>query len=339
MSVSGNFVGIDYHQEFLYVSVLSGNGEVLGNRKVSNSVEKVEEYVSRFGSVSKVALEASTGSANFADEFYLKTGVPVRQCHPGYVNRMKLNPDKTDKSDSLLIGDLLRLGYLPEVWLAPEYIRELRSLVRHRYECVQEQTRLKLRIGALLRNKRIKRPGAFGLWTNKGVDWLESIISSLGEHTSWIMSSDIKKLKDSMRYIQSLNEKFQEAASKDPMIQKLMSQKGVGIITATVMRAEIGIFSRFKRGKQLARFCGFSPRNASSGMKQADSGLIKAGNPVLKACLIQAGHLIMRNDKKWQEMKDRLMANGKKYCVVVAAIVNRWLRSLFYEMKAFEKMV
>ena len=60
--------------------------------------------------------------------------------HPGLVNRMKQNPEKSDHADAIILADLMRLGYLPKVWLAPPEIRQLRSLVRFRHQKAQEQT-------------------------------------------------------------------------------------------------------------------------------------------------------------------------------------------------------
>ena len=54
-------------------------------------------------------------------------------------------------------------------------------------------------------------------------------------------------------------------------MQKLLTMSGIGLVTAVTLRAEIGRFDRFRTGKQLARFCGLSPRNASSGQRQASA--------------------------------------------------------------------
>ena len=99
------------------------------------------------------------------------------------------------------------------------------------------------------------------------------------------------------------------------------------------MRAEIGRFDRFRTGKQLSRFCGLSPRNASSGMRQADAGLIRAGNRQLRAVLIEAAHRLIRLDPKWGRLATKLVIRGKPMCVAVAAVANRWMRWLFHEMR------
>lgn len=50
--------------------------------------------------------------------------------HPGYVPRMKQDPDKSDYTDARMLGNLVRVGYLPKEWLALQEVRELRRLVR-----------------------------------------------------------------------------------------------------------------------------------------------------------------------------------------------------------------
>lgn len=99
------------------------------------------------------------------------------------------------------------------------------------------------------------------------------------------------------------------------------------------MRAEIGRFDRFRTGKQLARFCGLSPRNCSNGNKQADGGVILAGNPQLRAVIAEAVHRIIHCDERWMKLAQKLRARGKHVCVVVAAVANRYLRRLYYQMQ------
>ena len=112
-----------------------------------------------------------------------------------------------------------------------------------------------------------------------------------------------------------------------------MSFSGIGLITAVTLRAEIGRFDRFQSGKQLARFCGLSPRNASSGQRQADAGLIKAGNPQLRAVIIEAAHRLMRYDRRWVEFRQRLRQRQKPVSVIAAAVANRWMRWLYHQMQ------
>lgn len=335
MTIAGNSVGIDYHNAGLQVSVVSPGGQRLANRAVANDVGQVAEYIKRYGMVGSVALEACTGSAEFADELSQATGWRTKLCHPGYVRRMKNSPDKTDWSDANLISDLNRVGYLPEVWLAPSRIRDLRNLARYREWQVKRGRNLKLRIRSLLRQYRIKPPEGVRVWTVKGMRWL-STLKGLAEHADWVLERSLLELSQVEAELKVCQERLEIIAKTDRLMQELMREKGIGLVTAAVLVAEIGTFSRFRTGKQLSRFCGISPRNASSGERQADSGLIKAGNPNLKTAIMEAAHRLIQHDKEWKEFAKRLLAAGKPYCVVIAAVANRWIRGLFYKMRSFE---
>ena len=99
------------------------------------------------------------------------------------------------------------------------------------------------------------------------------------------------------------------------------------------MRAEIARFDRFDTGRQLARYCGVTPRNASSGKKVADAGLVKAGNDGLRIVLVQAAQRLLNYDPHWSKFSARLKRKGKPHNVVAAAVANRWLRRLYYQLK------
>ena len=136
MGVLARFVGLDYHQESIQVCVLDEQGKRLVNRSVENQSAAVIKTVldtvapddKDIDLIVKVSIESCSGAAHLADELICRTGWSITLAHPGIVNRMKQNPDKSDKTDAFVLADLVRLGYLPKVWLAPEEIRQLRGL-------------------------------------------------------------------------------------------------------------------------------------------------------------------------------------------------------------------
>jgi hypothetical protein len=172
------FVGLDYHTKIIQVCAMDQEGKILANQSVANNSEAVRKVVKPFGDNVHAVVEASTGSANFAEELKTKYQWLVEQAHPNYVARMKQTPDKSDWTDAKLLADLTRVGYVPRVWLAPQYIRTLRDLVKHRDGYVKQRTQTKLRLRALLRQHRVSCP--HNPWTIDGKDWLcdESNITS-----------------------------------------------------------------------------------------------------------------------------------------------------------------
>lgn len=324
------FVGLDYHQDFVQVCVLDEAGKIVKNVRVDNNWRKIAAVVPA-GVAVQAALEACCGAANLADELVEQAGWSVSLAHPGFVARMKQNPDKTDYSDARLLADLTRVGYLPKVWLAPAELRELRRLVRYRHQKANERRNVKLRIRAILRDNRIKIDTARP-WTKQ---WLAALaaLQQIGPDTEWILQQHLSSLTRLAGEIREVERRLEERVANDAVVKKLREQKGIGLVTAATMRAEIGRFDRFRTGKQLARFCSVTPRNCSSGNKQADAGLIRAGNPQLRALIIEAVHRLMRCDERWMKLAHKLKASGKHTCVVVAAVANRYIRWLHHTMQ------
>lgn len=115
----------------------------------------------------EAAFESCCGAANLAEQLR-QHGWSIELAHAGICSGMKQNPDKSDLSDAHLLADLVRVGYLPRVWLPPEEIRDQRRLTRHRQQLVDERWRIKQRIRPLVyslaRRACKERLAAEGAW-------------------------------------------------------------------------------------------------------------------------------------------------------------------------------
>ncbi len=333
MSNAPVFVGLDYHQDSIQVCVLNQQGDILLNRSAKNDSQEVGRIVQPLGIVQRVGIEACCGASDLAEELVQQLGWNVSLGHPAYIARMKASPDKTDYSDGRLLADLTRVGYLPRVWLAPAYIRELRQLVNHRQRLANHTRSLKLQVGAILREQRVKIEKDRGCrW---GKVWTASVRDNdqLSRHARWIVNDLLDDILYTHDKIARAQTRLAEATRDDPLIKRLMEQAGIGPVTAWVLRAYIGDFNRFKTAKQLARYCGMSPCNASSGNKTADAGLIDGCNKLLRMMIVQAAHRLIRTTERWRNLAQSLKHRGKPACVIVGAVGNRWLRNLHHAMK------
>lgn len=326
------YVGLDYHQHSVQVCVLDGAGRQLRNRSVGNSVAEVAGAVNGAGVVAGVAIEACCGAADLAEHLRRDLAWPVQLAHAGYVSRLKGSPDKTDWGDARLLADLCRLRYVPGVWLAPAFIRELRALVDYRQQLVNARRSSKLRILAVLREHRVPLPARLCRWNRAWITWVRSV-EGTGEHGRWIIDRQLSSLARLNDDIKAVEVRLHRALADDAVTAKLREQPGIGAVTAWMLRAHIGWFDRFRSGKQLARYCGLSPRNASSGSRQADAGTIHAGDPHLKSVLVEAGHRLARRDERWRALAQKLRGRGKPGSLIAMAIANRWVRWLYHQMK------
>jgi len=327
------FVGLDYHQDSVQVCVLDQQGTVLLNRAAANDCQALGRLVGPLGVVQRVGIEACCGAADLGQQLVEQLGWNVSLGHPAYIAHLKGSPDKSDYSDGRLIADLARVGYLPRVWLAPAYVRELRQLVNHRQRLVDRARALKLQVGAVLREQRVKIDRDRGSRWSKA--WVASVRDNqrLSEHARWIVNDLLDDLAYTAGKVAGADGRLREATSADGVVERLMTQPGIGEVTAWVLRAYVGDFGRFRTARQLARYCGMSPCNASSGTKRADAGLIDGCNRLLRLTVVQAAHRLIRTVQRWGRLADSMRARGKPACVIVGAVGNRWLRTLHHAMK------
>ena len=137
----------------------------------------------------------------------------------------------------------------------------------------------------------------------EGAGW--PVQAPLSEQSRLIIEDQLEDLKTLERRLAKVEGRLTSLSEGDPIVRKLLAEPGIGPVTAWTLRAEVGRFERFPSGKHLSRFCGVSPRNASTGARQADAGLIKAGNPQLRAALIEVAHPLIRLQPRWRTVAVR----------------------------------
>lgn len=328
------FVGIDFHQNISTVCVMDGSGTTVFESNCESSAEYIHKivhwYLDRKKLRLQAAVEACGGSAKLAEDLR-RFGWEIDLAHASTVARLRKNLDKTDPQDAIVLADLVRVGYLPRVFLAPERQRQLRSLVRYREQLAKRRRQTKQRIRGLMRESHLRISSA-SAWTLKWVAELRERVRELGEERAWICEQLLDQLKDVCQRLAAAEKRLKPAVEKAPGSARLLAQPGIGLVTAAVLLAEIGDFTRFRKGKQLSRYCGLAPVNRSSGEREYQLGIGKACNGDLRRMLIEASHRLSRYVPRWRDMKNHLLRQGKKKAVAAVAVANRWLRWLHYEM-------
>jgi transposase len=188
---------------------------------------------------------------------------------------------------------------------------------------------IKLQIRGLLKEERVVEGCTASAWTKRWRAWLAAV--PLSEQGRWVLERQLALLARWEDELRTTDQRLEEVTRTDPVVDQLLRQPGVGLVTACLLRAVIGRFDRFRTGKQLAKYCGLSPCNASSGRRQADAGLITAGHDDLRAVLIQLAKRLPRHESRWQDLHAKLRRT-KAANVASAAIANRWVRRLHYEL-------
>jgi len=141
----GSYVGIDLHRRRSVIVVLNDDGERVSWSRIDNTAANLAAEVHAAGPGAEVAMEACWGWY-WAADVIAECGARLHLAHPlgiaGYANRRV----KNDLADATLLADLLRLGRLPEAWVAPPEIRQLREMVRYRAKLGRLRTGLKTQV-------------------------------------------------------------------------------------------------------------------------------------------------------------------------------------------------
>jgi transposase len=238
---------------------------------------------------------------------------------------------KNDEKDAADLADLLRMGRLPEAWIAAAEIRELRELTRYRIKLVQRRSGFKDQVHAVLVKLGIPVTCSdiFGVW---GTRWLDEL--SLPQPYAGKVASLRTLTGELGTEIALLDAVIADLLAHHDGYHALRALPGIGPVLAAVIVAEIGDITRFSRPARLSSWAGLTPRHRESDLKVARGHITKQGSPVLRWAMVEA---IQRQPggSPVREVKDRIIARrGKQANNIAKVAAARYLLTcVFYAMR------
>jgi transposase len=303
------YVGLDVHSERTYATILDGDGKVIGQGKLAN--RRVPEYLRKF-SVERIGLEASTHGVPLYRAL-VKGGYRVQVSHPKKTRYIAEAKIKTDRVDSRVIAELVRLDALPSSYVPPPEIAELREKVRRRAFLVRDRAKLKTKIKNVLAYEGIVPPREHGLFTEQGKTWLRSLNLEPVECYLRIiapLSTEIRKLSSELQHL----------ARDDEEVKLLMTIPGIGYYTALLVKAEVGDVNRFSTGEQLCSYAGIVTSTHSSAEVTRHGRITREGSRWLRWAMVEAALVHLKYDTSITRAYHRIAERqGKQKARVAAA--------------------
>jgi transposase len=190
---------------------------------------------------------------------------------------------------SLTLARLHRAGELTPVWVPDAAQEALRDLTRAREDLKHLQRQAKQRLLAfLLRHGRTYKGKSN--WTQAHYHWLETMkFDQAIQHI--VFQEYVDTLKALSKRVDALDQHMASAAAESalwPVVQALMALRGVSLLTATTIVAEIGDLKRFDSAPQLMAYLGLVPSEHSSGATISRGGITKTGNGHVRRVLVEA---------------------------------------------------
>jgi len=286
-----SFVGLDVHKNSIAVAVADAHGtRSLGN--IANDDDQLRKILRRLGSPSSLRVCYEAGPCGYAVYRFLeRLKIDCMVVAPSLIPKKPGDRVKTDRRDALALARLLQAGQLTAVWVPDAEHEALRDLVRAREDSVEDRHRARHRLIKMLLRLGIRAPKDLKKpWTIKHRMWLNTLRWSdpaqqqvFGEYRQVIDEADAR--------IARYDHAITAAAAKSPhakVIAALQAMRGVQLITAATIVAEVGDLTRFESARQLMAYAGMVPSERSSGGRTRRGALTKAGNAHLRRILIES---------------------------------------------------
>jgi transposase len=278
------YVGLDVHSRQSSYCVLDQGGEVLHEKTVRGPVSKVLAELAAVKQVFTIVYEASCNYGYLYDELS-KIAWRVVVAHPAHLRLIFRSKRKNDRIDAQKLAKMLILDMVPTVHVPSRGVRAWRGMIEHRARQVDERTRLKNGLRALLRGRGIESPKS--LWSRAGLAWLRAVV--LSEPLDAIRRDDlVSRLELANASVRRVEAELDRTGRNHPAVVLLRTIPGVGIRTAEALVAYIDQPDRFRRTKAIGNYFGLVPCQDASAGKNHFGHITHDGPATVRRLLTQA---------------------------------------------------
>jgi transposase len=312
-------MGLDQHRAQITAEWLdTSTGEIGRARVMPAHRAAVRRFVERFrGLELEVALEATTGW-RFVVEELRRVGASVHLAEPAETAARRGNKKraKNDRADARHLRELMIAGRLPESWIPPDHILDLRARVRLRHSLVDQRGEWQQRIQAVLYHHGC--PQRRNLMTGEGREWLAAQRLPVVAREQVTVALAVIDALD--RQLAPIDKQLRAYARRQAGCRALMGQFGVGELTAVTILAELGDARRFSSSREAVRYAGMDITVHQSDQRRSPGHLSRQGPPALRWALFEAAQSAARagspDREYYRQAKERLGAN--RACLSVA---------------------
>jgi transposase len=321
------FVGIDLHRRRSVLVRTTVSGEQLEATQIVNDVDRLNAVMARAGEAPEVVLEATYGWY-WAVDALQAAGAHVHLAHPLGVKAFEYRRVKNDVRDATDLADLLRMGRLPEAWIAPAATRELRELVRHRAKLVGLRSHCKVEIHAVLAKCGIQVLMS-DLFAPAGQDLLArcSLPGPYGARVQSLLRL-IDDLEDEIDKFTHLTRLRLAANAEYVALQQI---PGIGPVLAAVFVAEVGDVHRFGTAAQLGCWAGLTPKHHESDTTVRRGRITKQGSRLVRWAAVESVKTLGQGTVVGRYKHRVADRRGKNIGTVAAA--RKQIEFVFYAMR------
>ena len=320
---SRRYIALDIHKHYCVVAGVDREGRVV-LQAVRVEHQDLEGWLEKkLLSTDHVVIESTTNAWHVYD-LLAPLVERVVVANPGKVKQIAKARVKTDIRDTFILARLLAANLVPEVWVPPAHVRELRQLLSQRRQLVETHTQIVNRMHSVahrhhLKHERGKR------FNEKNTGWQKD--KRLSKLEQFQLELEMENRVYIQKQIGRIGKEVAKMSHQQPWAESmtyLMQLPGFGVITGMTVLAAIGDIQRFDSARHLASYSGLIPGLEQSGTKYNEKGITKEGRKELRWALVEVAQRAVKSDPHWkvrfQELQKRMHRNQ-----AIVAIARRLL--------------
>jgi transposase len=285
------FVGLDVHAESIAIGLAEGGrGAARFVGTVGEKFPELAKALSKLGEPGSLLVVYEAGPCGFRLARELRArGYRCEVIAPSKIPKMAGERVKTDRRDALKLAALARAGELSAVAIPDERDEAIRDLSRARVDAVRARVRVRVQLKALLLRHGLRFNGKSS-WTAAHQNYLARI--SFAHAAQDIAYAEYRDaVVDGDQRVERLTEALRQQVEgwrMQPVVGALMTLRGLDLIAATTVIAELGDLRRFAKARELMGYLGLVPSEHTSGSKRRQGAITKTGNGHVRRLLVEA---------------------------------------------------
>lgn len=308
-------VGIDLHRLTLVVAAVDDAGNSRPVQRID--CQDRQAILETFRSLQPFrAVVEATGTYRWLYDLLTPLGT-VLLAHPLRLRAMVQRRSKTDKLDSQLLANLLRINQIPLAYIPPENYQQLRDVTRHRARLSRQAAAAKVQLQCLLARHNLAAPYK-SVSGPRGCQWLGR--QEFGVIDNLVRDELLLRLTHYRQQIAIIDARLEHLRACVPELEAILDIPGIGLYTALLIIGELGEVERFRTAKQVGSYAGLTSRVRQSGDHCYRGAITREGSPWLRWILVQAAMRATREDPALKNFYQRIRKrSGAKKARVAAA--------------------
>jgi transposase len=324
------YIGLDIHKKVIAYCIKSATGQLVGEGKIAATRSSFDRWLKDLPGPWIGAMEATIFTGWIYDHLCPHARA-LKVAHPEMLKAITAAKKKNDRADAEKITDLLRVNLLPECSMLSSDIRELRRVLRYRTHIVRTAVKMQNKMSGLLME--------VGTQYNKkklrGKNYFHHLLETV-EDIPHSVKELLKLSRSSFEMFNSVQKQLTQELRNNSLIrervERLMTIRGVGEITALTWVLEIGDPTRFSSIRKAVSYCGLCSAQKESAGKEQRGPISKKRNKHLQTILIEAAKLAPHWNPQLEAIHERELKKGNRNRATLAVA-----RKLVAYMMAVDK--